>query len=211
LAARDRPLGSTIAFVSSRGGPRWVQGWPRRGTLGRWVRAFDDTVDRWVERARDPSLDPLFYGLSSAADHALLWIALAALRAARRGDPAIALRFAAVLGVESALTNGPIKLAFRRIRPASAPPGPLPYGMHRPRTSAFPSGHATSAFAAATLLSEDSPAASAYWELAVLVAASRVYVRMHHASDAVAGTLLGLAMGQIAKRVLAPSARESPQ
>jgi undecaprenyl-diphosphatase len=210
LAARDRPLGSTIAFVPPRG-PRWVQSWPRRGAVGRWIRAFDDTVDRWVERSRDPSLDPLFYGLSSAADHALLWIALGALRAARRGDPAIALRFAAVLGMESALTNGAIKLAFRRIRPPSAPPGPLPYGMHRPRTSAFPSGHATSAFTAATLLAEDSPAASAYWELAVLVAASRVYVRMHHASDAVAGTLLGLAFGQIAKRVLTQSARESQQ
>ena len=188
-----------------------MQGWPRRGALGRWIRAFDDTVDRWVERSRDPRLDPLFYGLSSAADHALLWIALGALRAARHGDPAIALRFAAVLGVESALTNGPIKLAFRRIRPPSAPPGPLPYGMHRPRTSAFPSGHATSAFTAATLLAEDSPASSAYWELAVLVAASRVYVRMHHASDAVAGTLLGLAFGQVAKRVLPSSARESQQ
>ena len=164
-----------------------MQGWPKRGALGRWIRSFDDTVDRWVERSRDPRLDPLFYGLSSAADHALLWIAL---------------------GVESALTNGPIKLAFRRIRPPSAPPGPLPYGMHRPRTSAFPSGHATSAFMAATLLSEGS-AKSGYWELAALVAASRVYVRMHHASDAVAGTLLGLAFGQIAKRLLTPSTRES--
>jgi undecaprenyl-diphosphatase len=186
-----------------------VQGWPQRGALGRWVRAFDDAVDGWVERSRDPRLDALFYGLSSAADHALLWIALSALRAARRGDPALGLRFGAALGVESALTNGPIKLAFRRIRPPSAPPGPLPYGMHRPRTSAFPSGHATSAFMAATLLSEGS-STSAYWELAGLVAASRVYVRMHHASDAVAGALLGLAFGQIAKRVLTPSTRESP-
>ena len=56
--ARDRPLGSTIAFVSSRGGPRWVQGWPRRGALGRWVRAFDDTVDRWVERLSRPQPGP---------------------------------------------------------------------------------------------------------------------------------------------------------
>jgi undecaprenyl-diphosphatase len=62
---------------------------------------------------------------------------------------------------------------------------------------------------AATLLSQGS-STSAYWELAVLVAASRVYVRMHHASDAVAGTLLGLAFGQIAKRVLTPSTGESP-
>jgi membrane-associated phospholipid phosphatase len=181
----------------------WVQSWPRRGTLSARVRAFDDAVDRWVDRYRGRRLDPLFYGLSSAADHALLWIAFGAVRAARRGDPAIGVRLAAALGAESALTNGPIKLAFRRIRPPSAPPGPLPYGLHRPRTSAFPSGHATSAFTAATLLGDGTAAAPAYLALATLVAASRVYVGMHHASDTVAGALLGLAFGTIAKRILA--------
>jgi membrane-associated phospholipid phosphatase len=190
-----------MALAPSRDRARWVQSWPRRGVTG-WVRAFDDAVDRWVDRYRGRRLDPLFYGLSSAADHGLLWIAVGALRAARRGDPAGGLRFAAAMGAESALTNGPIKLAFRRIRPPSAPPGPLPYGLHRPRTSAFPSGHATSAFTAATLLANGSNAAPAYFALATLVAASRVYVRMHHASDAVAGALLGLAFGQIAKRIL---------
>jgi undecaprenyl-diphosphatase len=133
----------------------------------------------------------------------LLWIALGALRAARRGDPAIGVRFAAALGAESALTNGLIKLGFRRIRPLSPPPGPLPYGLHRPRTSAFPSGHATSAFMAATLLSEGTGAAPAYFTLATLVAASRVYVRMHHASDTVAGAVLGVVLGLVARRVLA--------
>ena len=34
------------------------------------------------------------------------------------------------------------------------PEEPLPYGMHRPRTSSFPSGHATSAFTAAMLLAD---------------------------------------------------------
>jgi membrane-associated phospholipid phosphatase len=191
-----------MAFVPSRDRARWVESWPRRGGVTARIRAFDDAVDRWVDRYRGRRLDPLFYGLSTAADHALLWIALGALRAARRGDPAIGLRLAAVLGVESALTNGPIKLAFRRIRPPSAPPGPLPYGMRRPVTSAFPSGHATSAFTAATLLADGSGAAPAYFALATLVASSRVYVRMHHASDVLAGALLGLAFGEVAKRVL---------
>jgi membrane-associated phospholipid phosphatase len=191
-----------MAFVPARR-PRWVPGWPRRGAITARVRALDDVVDRWVERHRGRRLDPLFYGLSSAADHGLLWLALAALRAARTGDLEVALRFGAALGAESALTNGPIKFAFRRIRPATVPSGPLPYGMHRPRTSAFPSGHATSGFTAATVLSTGSPAAPVFYGLAALVAASRVYTRMHHASDVVAGALLGLAMGAVAKRVIA--------
>jgi membrane-associated phospholipid phosphatase len=36
---------------------------------------------------------------------------------------------------------------------------------------------------------------------------SRVYTRMHHGSDVVAGAVLGLAVGKIAKRVLATSGR----
>jgi undecaprenyl-diphosphatase len=179
-----------------------AQSWPRRNAVLAKIGAVDDAVDRWVDRYRRRELDPLFFGLSSAADHGLLWTALGALRAARRGEPAIAVRFAAALGAESALTNGLIKLGFRRIRPPSAPPGPLPYGLHRPRTSAFPSGHATSAFMAATLLSEGTGAAPAYFTLATLVAASRVYVRMHHASDTVAGAALGVVLGLAAKRIL---------
>jgi undecaprenyl-diphosphatase len=81
--------------------------------------------------------------------------------------------------------------------------------MHRPRTSAFPSGHATTAFTAATLLSDGTGAGPAYFGLAALVAVSRVYTRMHHGSDVLAGALLGLAMGQVAKRALAALDRRS--
>jgi undecaprenyl-diphosphatase len=167
------------------------------------VQALDDAVDAWMDRIRGPALDPLFYGLSSAADHGLLWLALGSLRAARRGDPAIALRLGACMGIESALTNGPIKMMFRRVRPDSdvEPNEPLPYGMHRPISSSFPSGHAASAFTAAMLL-KDSPLAPALFVLAALVATSRVYVKMHHASDVLVGSALGLAMGAVARRLL---------
>src|SRR5262245_61656448 len=160
------------------------------------VQALDDTVDRWMDRLRGPVLDPLFYGLSSAADHGLLWLSIGSLRAARRGDPRIALRLGINLGIESATTNGPIKLCFRRVRPEidHQPHERLPYGMHRPITSSFPSGHAASAFTAAMLL-RDSPLAPAYFVLAGLVATSRVYVKMHHASDVLVGAAIGFAVG----------------
>jgi membrane-associated phospholipid phosphatase len=167
------------------------------------VHAFDLKVDALVERIRSPQLDPVFYGLSSAADHGLLWLLAAALRAARRGDPAIALRMGAALGTESLLTNGPIKACFRRVRPEDdhPPAGPLPYGMHRPITSSFPSGHAASAFTAAMLLA-GGPATPLWFALAAAVASSRVYTQMHHASDVVAGAALGLVLGAIARRVV---------
>ena len=148
-------------------------------------------------------VDRFFYALSSSADHGLLWLALGSARAARKGDPAIALRLGALLGAESVLTNGVIKLAFRRVRPQEhfSHEEALPYGMRRPITSSFPSGHAATAFMAAGLLSKGAPRlAPAYYTLAGLVAYSRVHVRMHHATDVVGGAVLGIALGALARR-----------
>jgi undecaprenyl-diphosphatase len=176
------------------------------------VRAFDRGVDDAVARARNPALDAVFYPLSSAADHSLLWLALAGAREATgRARPGTALRLAAVLGVESALTNGVVKSVFRRIRPALEPAagvGPLPWGLRRPVTSAFPSGHATAGFTTAVFLSRADPGPP-WFLLAGLVGFSRVYVRLHHASDVVAGAALGLALGYAARR-FAPTAPVPP-
>lgn len=156
-----------------------------------------------MEKHRHPALDRMFYVLSSAADHSLLWVAIGAVRqAAGRGRPGSAVRLTGVLAVESALTNGPLKALFRRVRPAPDPErsGPLPYGLRHPVTSAFPSGHATSAFTAAAFLARHDPLSPAYHVLAGVVAASRVYVRLHHASDVIAGAALGVAFGRVARR-----------
>jgi undecaprenyl-diphosphatase len=70
--------------------------------------------------------------------------------------------------------------------------------MHRPITSSFPSGHATAAFCAATLLG----GGPGWYALASAVSASRVYVRLHHASDVAAGAAFGLALGLAFRRVV---------
>jgi undecaprenyl-diphosphatase len=177
---------------------------PESPTLLERGVAFDEAVEKWLEPHRSPALDRLFYGLSTAADHGMLWHALGAARAVTRGRPADALRFSAVLGAESAITNGLVKSWFRRVRPAEhfEHDDPLPYGMRRPITSSFPSGHAATAFMCAGVLAHGSKAAPAWYTLAGLVSFSRVYVRMHHASDVLAGAALGAALGVVARRLL---------
>jgi undecaprenyl-diphosphatase len=170
------------------------------------VRAVDRAVDAAVSRARKPVLDAVFYPLSSAADHSLLWLATAGVREALgKARPGTALRLAAVLGVESAVTNVALKSVFGRIRPALDPAltGPLPWGLRRPVTSAFPSGHATAGFTTAVFLSRADPGPP-WYVIAGLVAFSRVYVRLHHTSDVVAGAALGLAFGWAARRFVPP-------
>ena len=75
-----------------------------------------------------------------------------------------------------------------------------PHRLRRPRTSSFPSGHATSGFLAASLLAEDSATPLTWYALAGVVAASRVHVRIHHASDVVAGAVMGVAAGRLVRR-----------
>ncbi|MFM8001889.1 MAG: phosphatase PAP2 family protein, partial [Actinomycetota bacterium] len=104
--------------------------------------------------------------------------------------------------IESLILNQGIKRFFKRQRPTVK--GDSRFKIRKPRTSSFPSGHASSAFFAAVVLSRwSSPQAVALWfSLAVVVALSRVVVRIHHASDIFAGAIIGTAMGALAQIAL---------
>ncbi len=167
------------------------------------VTAFDERVEKWLAPRRSAPVDHLMYGISSAADHGLLWLAFGAARTARTRDLHWGGRFLGAMAVESAVTNV-VKLGFRRVRPQEHFENAerLPYGMRRPITSSFPSGHAVTAFTAASVLANGSPLAPAYYALAATIASSRVYTRIHHASDGLAGVALGVVLGRFARRLV---------
>jgi len=167
------------------------------------VTEFDERIEKWLEPRRSAALDDVMYGVSSAADHGLLWLAFGAARSLRRGDLAWGGRYLGALAGESLVTNT-VKLAFRRVRPPDhfSNDEPLPHQMRRPITSSFPSGHAVTAFTAAAVLSRGSRLAPVYYGLATTIAASRVYTRIHHASDGIAGVALGVALGRVARRLV---------
>ena len=167
----------------------------------RRIDEFDRTVDRAFDHLRgNPVVDRVFYGASELGDHGLIWLILGALRGLRsESDWHAAVRVGVGVGVESALVNIGIKSLFRRSRPAWQ--GTRPLRLRRPLTSSFPSGHATSAFTAAGLLSDHDDLWPLYYAVAVVVAASRVHVRIHHASDVVAGIAIGAALGRIGRRL----------
>ena len=144
--------------------------------------------------------DKLFYGASEAANHSILWHALGVGQALVRSDPRIAVELSIALGIESALVNGPIKLMFRRSRPGEA--SDRPRKLRQPKTSSFPSGHASAAMVAAALLSRGSSWIAAWYAIAAVVAVSRAHVRIHHASDVAGGVAVGVALGAIARRIL---------
>lgn len=162
---------------------------------------FDASVDRALDRLRGNALaDRAFYTASELADFSLLWHLLATARGVRRdGDLEGTLRIVVALGVESGLVNGPIKSMFRRTRPVSDVP--RPHRLRQPKTTSFPSGHASAAAVFVTMTAGDR-LTPVYAAAAAMVATSRIYVRIHHASDVVGGVAVGAALGLAMRRWL---------
>ena len=175
--------------------------WLLPDRLARAIVAFDAAAERGFDRSLRgrPVVDRVFFTASALGDFSLLWHLVGAGRAVvQPGFRPAARRLAVALAVESLAVNWGVKSLVRRARPDGA--HVRPHRLRRPRTSSFPSGHATSGFLAATLLSEGSRAPLGWYAVASVVAASRVHVRIHHASDVVAGAAMGLAAGRVVRR-----------
>ncbi|MBB3083596.1 bifunctional phosphatase PAP2/diacylglycerol kinase family protein [Geodermatophilus sabuli] len=141
-------------------------------------------ADRWLRR------------LTTAADHGVLWMVVAAALVSRRGP----LRRAAVRGlgsmaVSSTVVNAVLKRVFGRRRPDLGS-HPVDRLLHRSLTThSFPSGHASSAGAFATGVALESPVAGvALAPVALAVGYSRVHVGVHYPGDVVAGLAVGTAV-----------------
>ena len=165
------------------------------------VTRFDNAVDGCFNHLRGhPLVDRVFYAASEAGNFSLLWhgcsLALAAFGGSRGRRHAR--RLSLTLAVESVLVNGLLKSLTRRERPDQR--AEHPHNVRTPRTSSFPSGHASAGACAAVLLSDATGHRRGWWAAASVVAASRVYVGQHHASDLVAGAAVGAAIGAVARR-----------
>lgn len=168
-----------------------------------WMDRLDAAVDdRWEAIFRGhPHIDRAFYLASELGDFSLIWHILGTAQGLRSDprDPDATIRMAVVLLVESLVVNQGVKRLFRRPRPVSLTP--RPHKLRTPSTTSFPSGHATAAFTAAGLLSDRDPQrAVLFYGLAAVVATSRVHVKIHHATDVLAGAAVGLVFAKVATK-----------
>ena len=119
--------------------------------------------------------------------------------------PATGLAIAAAF-VTGDAASGAIKQAVDRPRPPLDDPARLDAAVALPSSSSFPSGHATTSFAAATAVAVLMPRLRVpALALAFVVALSRVYLGVHFVIDVVAGavlgTLIGFAIATVARRL----------
>jgi undecaprenyl-diphosphatase len=151
---------------------------------------------RLARSAAHPPASVVVGHLSNLGEHAGIWLVMGVAgglldRAPRR---ARWLRGAVIVATTYAV-NTAIKRVVRRPRPNLADLPPL---VKTPSRLSFPSAHASTSFAAAGVYSTLLPAPPFYLAAAAM-AASRVYLGVHYPSDVAAGTLLGLAIGSVAR------------
>lgn len=170
------------------------------------MTGLDHHLRHWVITHRAGALTPLFEAATWAGSWGLAWLVLGLAVALWRSrwSPLLGAVLAVALAEAAAAV---LKVLIDRPRPHSGLADP-PAEVRIPHTSSFPSGHSTTAFAGATVLALAWPrAAVPLYLLAAAVAYSRVYLGVHYPADAVAGALLGLALGALAwaaARRLAP-------
>jgi undecaprenyl-diphosphatase len=168
-------------------------------TIRKRLAATDQRLLGRAAGGATPALDRMALGLGRAADHGVLWIAVAAALGARRDKwtRRAALRGLAGMAIASASAN----LLAKRLVGRSRPDRVRHAAGKLPRTSSFPSGHAAAAAAFATGVALERPAlAVPVGGLAAVVGASRVVARAHFPSDVLAGFALGTAAGLVTLR-----------
>jgi undecaprenyl-diphosphatase len=151
------------------------------GQALRWepLTAFFVVVSAWWVKW------PLFVAIGGCAD-----------ARSRRKLPWAALACVAAAGLAAGVT-ALLKELFDRVRPALADPG-IEALVPTPDSASFPSGHTSTAFAAAVAVGAFYPRLR--WPLlglAALVGLSRIYLGVHFVLDVLAGAALGIALGLV--------------
>ena len=166
---------------------------------GLFLYVADWDIHLWSQNNQSPLSRDFFQFITHFGDGYVLLGLMTALYATGEVFDQNSLRKTALLSIESWLTAGAIvqglKIVSGRARPYT---GESSHSFHpfstKSRFNSFPSGHASSAFAVATVIAEQSEEAYVdifAYTIASLVAISRNSVEKHWPSDILIGSLIG--------------------
>lgn len=154
------------------------------------------SILNWIQTyLRSDVLDTVMPLISRLADHGEVWILLALVLLAVKGQRLYGGAVAFGLTLDLIACNMILKPLVGRLRPFLLNPDVVLL-ITPPGDASFPSGHTAASFAAVFALKT---AGSPLWKpalvLAVLIAFSRLYLYVHWPSDVLGGAVLGAVVG----------------
>lgn len=158
------------------------------------MQALDHRIVAWMSGLDLPLVTPVMKLASTIGGSGLVFVGIGLWVALRRHRVAVGVAVVAAV-VASEIASGALKRVFDRPRPSVTYADVHPL-IPVPASASMPSGHAWTAFAAATVLCVVLPNRRTWLlALATLIAVSRVYLGVHYPSDVVAGAAGGVVTG----------------
>ena len=145
----------------------------------------------------NPVADRLFYAATELGDFGLIWVLIGGTQGLGCESRLGRARLTATFAVESVVVNGVIKSFFSAS--AGVPGAPALQDAHAVHHELPERAHQHRGRRRHPAVGGPAQAAPFYWAVAGVVASSRVYVRIHHASDVVGGVATGLVIGTAAR------------
>lgn len=145
-------------------------------------------------------LDNFFLFFTSLGNYAFIWFGLAVFIAFQQKNKAKIIILSTTYAIAlSFLITTALKLLFRLPRPTDIRPLTAD---NCPVDFSFPSGHASTSFAAAIMLAHFDPKRKwLYFILAGLISYSRIYLNCHRVIDVVGGAVLGIVMSAVVLKI----------
>ncbi len=159
----------------------------------------DQDIQQWAQDHRSSSSEDIFKTIGHLGNGVVLLGLVTALYVSGEVSDNNSLRKTALLSLESCLTTGIIVRGLKSVTGRARPwTGESSHSFHpfstRSRFASFPSGHASTVFAMATVIADQSK--EVYidilaYSLATMAAFSRVHLDKHWASDILVGSAIG--------------------
>lgn len=169
---------------------------------------FDLSVFEWIQGIQNKALTAIFVTITTLGDEGIIFIAIALVFLFTKKYRKIGFAMLIALGVMTICNNLVLKELVARPRPymlygvdpeAYALWGGenakyfFPHLVHYHTSYSFPSGHTSSAFAAAfAILFYNRKIGIPMTVFAALMGLSRIYVEVHYCTDVIAGAVVGL-------------------
>ncbi|MDR1467192.1 MAG: phosphatase PAP2 family protein [Oscillospiraceae bacterium] len=167
------------------------------------IQEIDDNILSKIDVLRTHKLDKIMVFITNMGNSGGIWLFLGLTFMLIRGHRRKGAEIFVAVGTATLMSEVVFKNIAKRSRPCERVPEKIML-ISKPTSYSFPSGHTTSSFASAYVISNVFLANCGFiifvlaFLLAFVISFSRLYLKVHYPSDVLVGMLLGLMCGVIA-------------